>query len=217
MKKLLALLLLFGIVGCVSSRDIRTERLEHEQKIETTEYKLEELRDEAKKKSEYERIEKEQIKNWEKILKEIETENLLNDFKNKDTLETKRKRDELNKKKILKELTDRCSSFGFTGDNNIAACVQREAQHDKDIALQTLELQRTRVALQKAQSQSYVQPVTEVKAEEKLHWAVNFLGDIIKEYPEAKAKAAREEAIRKAAYKKGVNLGMARCSGSANC
>ena len=46
MKKLLALLLLFGIVGCVSSRDIRTERLEHEQKIETTEYKLEELRDE---------------------------------------------------------------------------------------------------------------------------------------------------------------------------
>ena len=125
--------------------------------------------------------------------------------------------EELKELAIINQLKNRCASYGFDGDSNISACIQREAQHDKEMAIQELELQRARVALQKAQSQSYVQPVAEVKAEEKLHWTVKFLGDIIKEYPEARAKAAREEAIRKSAYKKGERDGRNRCSGSANC
>jgi hypothetical protein len=31
-------------------------------------------------------------------------------------------------------LRERCVSYGFTGDNNIAACVQREAQHHLELA-----------------------------------------------------------------------------------
>ena len=36
----------------------------------------------------------------------------------------------------LKELIKRCEEFGFKGNDNIAACVQREIQHDLELAKQ---------------------------------------------------------------------------------
>ena len=218
MKKLLALLLLFGVVGCASvvpttneiqsyadSNSIDNSLCIHILRKSTNQYPeyLECMRDiektagssaSIKKKLPYEkasrglrniRAERLQYEKTPEGIEELAREYLLKADRNNNSLEQmeedilreaeiKSKRE----KKILKELTDRCSGFGFTGDNNIAACVQREAQHDKEMAIQELELQRTRVALQKAQSQSYVQPAAEVKAEEDLHWTVKFLGNL---------------------------------------
>ncbi len=77
--------------------------------------------------------------------------------------ETKRR-----KQNIIIGLTQRCEEYGFSGESNINACIQREAQHDKELALQRLELQR-----------SYAQNVTEpVQEEEDLPFLVKFLGDV---------------------------------------
>ena len=72
------------------------------------------------------------------------------------------------KQEVLAQLTQRCEEYGFTGDANISACIQREAQHDKELAMQRLELQR-----------SYAQNVTEpVQEEEDLPFLIKFLGDV---------------------------------------
>ena len=77
--------------------------------------------------------------------------------------ETKRR-----KQNIIIGLTQRCEEYGFTGESNISACIQREAQHDKELAMQRLELQRT-----------YAQNLTEpVQEEEDLPFLVKFLGDV---------------------------------------
>ncbi len=206
MKKLLALLLLFGIVGCASVGSKTTNSIVtqadnslciHILEESTQQYpeylkcmrNVEKTGDRSanikKDKLRYKRdIRKERLRYEKKFgtPEEQKEGELLADSSRKERLnlerERKKKLDERNKKKIFEELTDRCNSFGFTGNNNIAACIQREAQHDKEIAIQKIELQRTRVALQKAQSKSYVQPVAEVEAEEELHWAVKFLGDV---------------------------------------
>ena len=51
---------------------------------------------------------------------------------------------------VIKALKDRCVSYGFSGDNNIAACVQREAQHD-------YEIEQKEYQLRLAQRQIYAQ------------------------------------------------------------
>jgi len=99
--------------------------------------------------------------------------------------EGKKAREEGKKLAIMNQLKKRCASYGFTGDSNISACIQREAQHDREITLQKLELQRTRLALQKSQSNSYVQPVAQVKAEEELHWTAKFLLNVVEGAAEA--------------------------------
>jgi hypothetical protein len=72
------------------------------------------------------------------------------------------------KQEVLAQLTQRCEEYGFTGESNISACIQREAQHDKELAMQRLELQR-----------SYAQNVTEpVPEEEDLPFLIKFLGDV---------------------------------------
>ena len=72
------------------------------------------------------------------------------------------------KQEVLAQLTQRCEEYGFTGESNISACIQREAQHDKELAMQRLELQR-----------SYAQNVTEpVQEEEDLPFLIKFLGDV---------------------------------------
>ena len=93
------------------------------------------------------------------------------------------KKEEEEKKRIIAELTQRCEEYGFTGESNISACIQREAQHDKELAMQKYELQKTRVALQQAQSQAqsraYAQSLPPVvEEEEEVPWLIKFLGDV---------------------------------------
>ena len=66
------------------------------------------------------------------------------------------------------QLAQRCLEYGFTGKSNISVCIQREAQHDKELAIQKLELQK-----------AYVQNKTEpVQEEENLPFLIDFLGDV---------------------------------------
>ena len=46
------------------------------------------------------------------------------------------------KEQKLTELIVRCKGYGFTGESNIAACVQREVQHDLELAQQEQRLQQ---------------------------------------------------------------------------
>jgi hypothetical protein len=87
------------------------------------------------------------------------------------------------KQEVLAQLTQRCEEYGFTGESNISACIQREAQHDKELAMQKYELQKTRVALQQAQSQAqsraYAQSLPPVvEEEEDIPFLIKFLGDV---------------------------------------
>ncbi|MDB4043673.1 hypothetical protein N9507_05555 [Gammaproteobacteria bacterium] len=50
---------------------------------------------------------------------------------------------------VINALKDRCISYGFTGNNNIAACIQREAQHD-------YELEQKQLMAQQNQTQQYL-------------------------------------------------------------
>jgi len=99
--------------------------------------------------------------------------------------------EELRKKEILVELNERCLKYGFTGASNISACVQREAQHDKELAIQRLELQRTKLALEQVQSRVYAQNVTQsVEEEEDIPFLIKFLGDVAIGVAEAYADPA---------------------------
>jgi len=88
-------------------------------------------------------------------------------------------RNQKRKTKILADLKQRCEEYGFSGESNISACIQREAQHDKELAVQRYELEKTRLALQQAQSRAYAQNVTAaVPEEEDLPFLIKFLGDV---------------------------------------
>mgnify|MGYP001336199631 CR=1 FL=1 len=107
----------------------------------------------------------------------------------------RRESEEERKLAILSELRERCISFGFTGNNNIATCIQREAQTDKKLAMQKLELTRTMLALEQAQSRTYMQNQTQPKQEEDLPWLIKFLGDVIVETSEAYANKSKNDVI----------------------
>ncbi|MDC1326587.1 hypothetical protein N8299_04595 [Gammaproteobacteria bacterium] len=90
------------------------------------------------------------------------------------------------KEKILADLNQRCLDLGFTGESNIFACIQREAQHDKELAMQRLELQRT-----------YAQNLTEpVDEEEDIPFLIKFLGDIVIGVADAYADPAFQRDLR---------------------
>ena len=55
--------------------------------------------------------------------------------------------------KIHGEWKERCINYGFTGNNNIAACVQREAQHDYEIEQKEYELKLAQAKLTALTSQ----------------------------------------------------------------
>jgi len=91
----------------------------------------------------------------------------LEDYKNKqaeykkNVAEAKIKaiKDEEEKKlAIVYALKDRCISYGFTGNNNIAACVQREAKHDYELAQNEYELQLAQQQLMTQQNQTQIAP-----------------------------------------------------------
>jgi len=89
------------------------------------------------------------------------------------------------KQRTIAMLSKRCESYGFTGESNIAACIQREAQHDKELAIQKYELQKTRLALQKAQSNNYAQTYAEpIQEDDDLPFLIKFLGEVAVEVAE---------------------------------
>ena len=103
------------------------------------------------------------------------------------------------KEKILADLNQRCLDIGFTGESNILACIQREAQHERELAMQRLELQRT-------YSQNQTQTINE---DEDIPFLIKFLGDVVlgvaEQYPAAKLEANK----RQEAYNQGVRQGQA--------
>ena len=172
MKHTLAIVLMvFGIVGCSSTMNPSSPRAQA---------LMQEIRAERLA---AERIERAELTANRKNTPEKEEDiNELISRINKTTLET-RAIQEKTKQKILAGLKLRCEEYGFTGDANISACIQREAQHDKELAMQKLELQKTRVALQKAQSEAqsraYAQSLPPVvEEEEEIPWLIKFLGDV---------------------------------------
>jgi len=153
------------------------------------------------------------IKNSERIAKAKENEAYIKklEIKKRKELEqweldrlkriAKAKEQEARKKQqILAGLKQRCSEYGFTGESNIAACIQREAQHDKELAMQKYELEKTRLALQQAkadaqsrtyQSSIYAQNETPIEEkEEDLPFLIKFLGDVAIGVAEAYADPA---------------------------
>ena len=135
------------------------------------------------------------------------------------------KKEEEQKIRIIIGLTQRCKEYGFTGESNISACIQREAQHDKELAMQKYELQKTRVALQHAQSQAqsraYAQSLPPVvEEEEKLPWLIKFLGDVVmgvaEQYPAAVLEAQQKQNAYNSGVKKGRAQGKPDC-GQPNC
>ena len=122
-----------------------------------------------------------ELRQANKITREINLKNKL--AREKRLAKESARKEEEEKKRIIIGLTQRCEEYGFTGDANISACIQREAQHDKELAMQKLELQKTRVALQQAQSQAqsraYAQSLPPVvEEEEDLPFLIKFLGDV---------------------------------------
>ena len=131
MKKLLSLLLLIGVVGCTSTSI--DERYKDEKTREIEEKRYQDYVAKAK-------------------IKAIEGQ------KRRDALlkETIKREQEEKKMVVIHALKERCISYGFTGSNNIAACVQREAQHDYEIEQKEYELQLARQQLLAQQNQQQV-------------------------------------------------------------
>ena len=72
--------------------------------------------------------------------------------------ETIKREQEEKRLAVIHALKERCISYGFTGSNNIAACVQREAQHDYEIEQKEYELQLARQQLLAQQNQQQAAP-----------------------------------------------------------
>lgn len=85
--------------------------------------------------------------------------------------EAKKKEDEEQKRlAVVFALEQRCLEYGFTGNNNIAACIQREAQHDFEI-----EQQKYQVALLKQQLASQT---NQANTTEKIPFWMEILGAV---------------------------------------
>ena len=94
--------------------------------------------------------------------KEIETKNYIAKAKikaDKDLRELRqqnKEKEEQKKLAVVNALKYRCISYGFTGYNNIAACVQREAQHDYELE----QMQLAQQQLMTRQNQTQTVPKT---------------------------------------------------------
>lgn len=135
-------MLLIGVVGCTSTSI--DERYKDEKTREIEEKRYQDYVAKAKIKA----IEGQ--KRLDALLKTT----------NKETLPKKTIKREQEEKKmaVIHALKERCISYGFTGSNNIAACVQREAQHDYEIEQKEYELQLTKQQLLAQQNQQQVAP-----------------------------------------------------------
>jgi len=111
---------------------------------------------------------------------------------------------EQNQVSEFNRLETKCMNLGFEGDKNIKICMQREAQIE-------LELEEMKYLMTQNQ-----QPENETTSTDRCFLCDILLG-VIKEYPAAKARADRENAIRRKAYIEGQRNGRAQCSGNNDC
>ncbi|MDC1443677.1 hypothetical protein N8448_03410 [Gammaproteobacteria bacterium] len=90
--------------------------------------------------------------------------------------EERKKQEEAKRMSVIHALKERCISYGFTGSNNIAACVQREAQHDYEIESQKYEFQLAQQNLQEQinQIKKNVTP-RQVNLVEEVPWYLSVL------------------------------------------
>ena len=92
--------------------------------------------------------------------------------------ENKRKQDaidaEQRKQELLTQLIERCTEYGFTGENNIATCVQNEAFNDRRLAQQRYEFQ-TQLAQQAKIAQETQEALEAQLAMNKASEEVTFL------------------------------------------
>ena len=80
---------------------------------------------------------------------------------------------------VLVALKERCIEYGFTGNNNIASCIQREAQHDFEIEQQKYQVQllKQELANQRLYASQNTQQV-EVNTSEEVPWWLEILGAV---------------------------------------
>ena len=92
--------------------------------------------------------------------------------------ENNRKQDaidaEQRKQELLTQLIERCTEYGFTGENNIATCVQNEAFNDRRLAQQRYEFQ-TQLAQQAKIAQETQEALEAQLAMNKASEEVTFL------------------------------------------
>ena len=99
-------------------------------------------------------------------------------------------------------LFNKCERLGFEGGKNIKLCMEREAEYERKLILEKATLAK--------QNKNY-------NEEKEYSVLAQILKDIIVAYPEAKARADRENAIRRNAYINGQNDARASCRGSTSC
>ena len=99
-------------------------------------------------------------------------------------------------------LFNKCERLGFEGGKNIKLCMEREAEYERKLILEKATLAK--------QNKNY-------NEEKEYSVLAQILKDIIVAYPEAKARADRENAIRRNAYIKGQNDARASCRVSTSC
>ena len=81
-----------------------------------------------------------------------------------------KEKEEQKKLAVVNALKDRCISYGFTGNNNIAACVQREAQHDYELEKKEYEFKLAKQQLLAQQNQQQLEP--------EVPWYLVILGSV---------------------------------------
>ena len=191
MKHLLLILLGFGLIGCATNYQVSSSRADEIRK----EVRAERLAAEQRERQEQQEAMKRRTADRDindLIAESMATQKALDEEK------ARVKREEaLEKELLISRLQKRCESYGFTGESNIAACIQREAQHDKELAIQKYELQKTRLALQQAQSNSYAQSYIEpVEEDEDLPFLIKFLGEVAMGVAENLADPAVQQNIQ---------------------
>ena len=96
------------------------------------------------------------------------------------------------------KLQTKCEELGYEGDNNIRLCIEREAEFERQIAMQ---------------KQALAAQNNNVKEEEEMGFLAQILRDVIIAYPEAKRRADAEQSRVNSAYRRG----RASCSGMNKC
>ena len=107
-----------------------------------------------------------------------------------------KEKEEQKKLAVIHALKERCISYGFTGNNNIAACVQREANHDFEIEQQKYQVELLRQQLATQNNQTIVS--------EDIPWWLEILGAVAEGAAEGYKQAALINAMDSRYEKKSI-------------
>ena len=132
-------------------------------------------------------------------------------FNELELIETNKDWDDIYQMSSMNYLKPLCINLGNINEIDVDNCIQTVKENDLNLAKDTMKSMISnaeQLALLESQNSSDKKDVC-------------FLCDILKEaiiqYPEAKARADREAAIRRKAYMEGQRKGRAQCSGNNKC